>query len=72
MEDSFSKWALKVPSVEFDRWERYFQEFPGLRASMLQARQFIENMRKVQEAPPVDQELKESIWQHIQQMKNCL
>ncbi len=67
-DDSFRKWALEVPSAEFDHWEKYFAGFPDLQKNMLEARQLILDLKDVQ-AIPADEELEEKIWRSIQRKK---
>lgn len=67
-DDSFMKWALEVPSAEFDHWEKYFAEAPELQKKMQEARQLILDLKEVQ-ATPADEELEEKIWRSVQREK---
>ena len=67
-DDSFRKWALEVPSAEYDQWQKHFAASPGMQKNMLEARQLIRDLKDVQ-AIPADKELEEKIWRSVQPRK---
>lgn len=68
-DDSFRKWALEIPSAEFDRWQKYFAGSPDMQKNMREARQLIRDLKDVQTLP-ADKELEEKIWKSVQPGKN--
>ena len=64
-DDSFRKWALEIPSSEFDQWQKHFTASPDMQKNMLEARQLIRDLKDVQ-ALSADKELEEKIWKSVQ------
>lgn len=64
-DDSFRKWALEIPSAEFDQWQKHFAASPDMQKNMLEARQLIRDLKDVQTLP-ADKELEERIWKSVQ------